>query len=143
MNYGWPRVVPFAVVGTFYFGVLMYPVLRILGMTFPDWHPRTAALLVILVGPLAGRLAFEWFPNATTRLFSAFALTWLGFSFIAFLLLVPWELVNLIFDLPRQASGWSLMTATVVVGGYGFVNTQLLAIRTVNVNAPQVLRNSS
>ena len=113
---------PIAVVGTFYFGVLIYPVLRILGLTFPGWQPRTATLLVILVGPLAGRLAYEWLPNAVTRALSAFTLTWLGFSFIAFMFLVPWEVANLIFDFPLRASGWGLLAATGSVGVYGFVN---------------------
>ena len=136
-------LVPYIVVGTFYFGVLMYPVLRILGLTIPEFQPGTATLLVVLVGPLAGRLAYEWWPNAITRALSAVTLTWLGFSFIAFMFLMPRELANLIFDLPQQASGWSLLAAAAAVGIYGFINTQLLTIRTVDVNAPQVQRNTN
>ncbi|MCZ6643489.1 MAG: metallophosphoesterase [Gammaproteobacteria bacterium] len=135
------KIVPFAVVGTFYFGVLIYPVLRIFGLMFPEWQPGTATLLVVLVGPLAGRLTYEWWPNPFTRVFSASTLTWLGFSFVAFMFLVPWELANLIFDLPGQASAWSLLAATALVGAGGFMNAQILAVRTVDVNAPQLVDN--
>ena len=135
------NIVPLVVVGTFYFGVLMYPVLRIAGLTFPDWQPGTPTLLVILVGPLAGRFSYEWLPNPLTRALSAGALTWLGFSFIAFMFLVPWEFANLIHALPQEASGWGLLAATGLVGAGGFLNTQLLAVRTIEVRAPQLVRN--
>lgn len=138
-NFG--KIVPLVVVGTFYFGVLIYPMLRILGLTFPDWQPGTATLLVVLVGPLAGRLSYEWLPNPLTRALSVGTLTWLGFSFIAFMFLVPWELANLIHALPQRASGWSLLAATGLVGAGGFLNTQLLAVRTIEVRAPQLVRS--
>ena len=40
--------------------------------------PSTPTLLVIMVGPLLGRFAYEFFPNVVTRWLSAAALTWLG-----------------------------------------------------------------
>ncbi len=141
--YGFGKIVPLVVVGTFYFGVLIYPVLRILDLTLPDWQPGTATLLLVLVGPLTGRLSYEWLPNSITRALSAATLTWLGFSFIAFMFLVPWELANLIFDLPRQASGWGLIAAAGFVGGCGWLNTQLLAVRTVDVNSQHVVRGTN
>ena len=136
----WRRVAPVIVVSVFYFGVLVYPVLRILGLAFPTWQPGTLALLAIMVGPLAGRLGYEFAPSLATRWLSALTLTWLGVCFLAFTLVFTWELLNLIFDLPGQASGLALLGLTTLAGAAGFINAQRIAITTVDIDAPGISR---
>lgn len=136
----WRRVGPIVIVSLFYFGVLVYPVLRILGLAFPQWQPGTLELLLIMVGPLAGRLGYEFAPSLVTRWLSAVVLTWLGVCFIAFTLVVAWELANLIFDLPGRASGLALLGLTGLAGMVGFGNAQRIAVTTIDIDAPGVTR---
>ena len=48
-----------------YFAILVYPILRLLGLLLPGWTPNTIELLVIIVGPILGRIVYERHP--TTR----------------------------------------------------------------------------
>ena len=66
-THAWRRIAPILIVSAFYFGMLVYPVLRILGLAFPSWQPGTLELVAIMVGPLAGRLAHELAPSRFTR----------------------------------------------------------------------------
>jgi uncharacterized RDD family membrane protein YckC len=54
----WRRIAPPIVVSVFYFGVLVYPAIRIWMLVNPA-PPGTPTLLVIMVGPLLGRLALQ------------------------------------------------------------------------------------
>jgi len=134
----WRHVVPILVVSLFYFGVLVYPVLRILGLAFPLWQPGTWELMAIMVGPVIGRLGYEFAPSLATRWLSALALTWLGMCFIAFTVVITWELANLAFDLPRQQSGLALLALVSAACVAGFVNAQRIAVTTIDIDAPAV-----
>ena len=138
LTHAWRRIAPILIVSAFYFGMLVYPVLRILGLAFPSWQPGTLELVAIMVGPLAGRLAHELAPSRFTRWLSAVALTWLGVCFIGFTLVVSWEVVNVVFELPRQASGWTLLLLTALASTAGFANAQYIAITNIDVAAPQL-----
>ncbi len=134
----WRRIAPIVVVSAFYYGVLVYPVLRILGLAWPDWQPGTWQLLAIMVGPLAGRLAYEAIPCSATRWLSALALTWLGICFVAFTLVLGWEVANLLLPLPGRESGWALLGLTGFACLVGYVNAQRVAVRNIDVPAPQI-----
>jgi predicted MPP superfamily phosphohydrolase len=134
----WRRVGPIVVVSVIYFGMLVYPVLRILGLAFPQWQPGTFELLTIMVGPLAGRLGYELAPSLATRWLSAVTLTWLGVCFVAFTLVLTWEAINLLYTLPPQASGWTLLSLTGIACSVGFVNAQTIAVKTVNIANTQL-----
>ncbi len=131
----WQRMLPALVVSVFYFGVLVYPLLRMLTAAFPTWQPDTGELLVIMVGPLVARMAYELAPSPATRWLSALSLTWLGVCFISFNLVLLWEVVNALLSLPRQASGFALLAATTVLSVAGFVNAQLIRIKPVSIDA--------
>ena len=137
------RITPLLVVSLFYFGVLVYPVLRMLMLAFPAWQPGTLELLVIMVGPLAGRLGYEFAPSLATRWLSAVTLTWLGVCFIAFTLVASWELINLVLELPARASGVTLLALTGLACIAGFVNAQSVTVKTVDIKAPQLDRKVS
>jgi hypothetical protein len=126
------------VVSLIYFGVLVYPVLRILGLALPQWQPGTLELLLIMVGPLAGRLGYEVAPSLATRWLSAVALTWLGVCFIAFMLVATWEIANTLFGLPARISGLTLATLTALACCAGFINAQRIAVTTIDIAAPHL-----
>ena len=134
------RVIAAGVFALFYFGMFIYPALRILTLAFPTLQLTTGLLLVILVGPVAGRLAHEWFPNIATRWLSALVLTWMGVCFVGFSVVLVFEVLNLLFVVDQQAAGWTLLAATIAISGYGVMNAQRLTIRTVDIPAPEHLR---
>ena len=137
IRHTWRRILPALVTLVFYFGLLVYPLMRMLGLAFPDWRPGTWELLCIMLGPLAGRLSYEFVPSLTTRWLAAIALTWLGVCFVSFNLVVVWELVNGIYPLPRQPSGQALLALTALISVGGFVNAQLIRINHIAITAPQ------
>ena len=79
----WQRAAPLLVVNVFYFGTIIYPVLRIWDL-LAGRLPGTPVLIAIMVGPLLGRLSYEFFPGTVSRWLSSGALTWLGICFMAF-----------------------------------------------------------
>lgn len=133
LRYTWQRVMPALVVAAFYFGVLVYPLLRMLGLAFPTWQPGTGTLLAIMLGPVVGRMAYEFVPGTTTRWLSALSLTWLGVCFISFNLVIAWELLNLAVSLPQQWSGRLLLGATALAAVAGFVNAQLIRVNHISI----------
>ncbi len=47
-----------------YFGILVYPVIRLIGLLLPHWSPNTVELLAIIVGPILGRIVYERHPDS-------------------------------------------------------------------------------
>lgn len=134
----WRRTAPLVVVTVVYFGVLVYPVVRIWMLITPV-PPGTPALLAIMVGPLLGRLAYEFFPGTTTRWLSAAALTWLGICFMAFLLVVGFELARWIVPLADATWGFILIGIIAALTVYAFANAQRLRTRHMTISAPAAL----
>lgn len=124
------------VVAALYFGILVYPVIRLIGLVLPGWAPDTTDLLLLMVLPLALRITYERWPNAFTRRLAAVALTWLGICFQLFALVFVFELVNLLLPVPQQPAGLAILGAIVLLTAAGFVNAQLLAVKRVPIPAP-------
>jgi predicted MPP superfamily phosphohydrolase len=124
------------VVTALYFSILVYPVVRLISLLVPHWSPSTLELLLIIVGPIVGRVLYERIPNAATRTLAATALTWLGLCFQLFTLMLVFEIVNLLLPLPPQASGAVILGLIIALGVGGFVNAQLLHVRRVQIPAP-------
>ena len=137
----WRRLAPILVVGTFYFGVLIYPVLRIRNLLADA--PGTLELLLIMVGPIVGRLICEWFPAPWSRKLSALALTWLGISFIAFPLVACWEFIRLFVELDAQTWGISLLGLVSITAIYGLWSAQSLAVKHLDIAAPATLKDTT
>jgi predicted MPP superfamily phosphohydrolase len=127
-------VAPVAVVSAFYFGLLVYPVLRIWYLLLPP--PGTATLLVIMVGPLLLRMAAEVFPGTVGRSLSAIALTWLGVCFLAFTVVFCWEFVHLV--LPLTPTLWGLLLCLIVaaLALYASSNAHRLITADVDIQIP-------
>jgi predicted MPP superfamily phosphohydrolase len=127
-------VAPVTVVSLFYFALLVYPVLRIWWLLLPP--PGTSELLIIMVGPLVLRMAAEIFPGPVGRSLSALALTWLGVCFLAFTVVICWELVHLLLPLPPQTWGLLLCAIIALLSGYAFYNAQRLVDVDVPIEVP-------
>jgi predicted MPP superfamily phosphohydrolase len=146
----WRRItrslLPLTVVTALYFTFIVYPPLRILGLALPDWRPATPELLLVMVGPLAIRIACEWITGPLARVLSAVVMTWLGICFMAFGVVAAWEIANLLLSLPAQASGFTLGGIVVALAGYGFVNAHRLTVREVRIptvpGAPEAVRGT-
>jgi hypothetical protein len=115
-------------------------VVRVIGLILPDWQPGTPSLLAIMVLPILTRVVHERIPNPATRWLAALAMTWLGLCFQLFPLVVVFELVNAVQPLPPITSGWVLLASIAGVGLIGFVNAQLLHVKTVPIHGPEELR---
>lgn len=119
-----------------YFGILVYPVVRLVGLLQPSWTPNTIELLAIIVGPILGRVVYERHPNAATRTLAAIALTWLGICFQLFTLMLAFELINVLVSLPPQTSGIAIASIIVALSVAGFVNAQILHVKRVSIPGP-------
>lgn len=119
-----------------YFAILVYPVVRLIGLLVPHWNPNTIELLAIIVGPILGRIVYERHPNAATRTLAAVALTWLGICFQLFVLMSIFEIVNILAPLPQQGAGFVIATLITALGVAGFVNAQLLHVERVCIPGP-------
>ncbi|MEM8766006.1 MAG: metallophosphoesterase [Pseudomonadota bacterium] len=134
----WRRLLPLVVVCLFYFGVLVYPILRIWSLLAGS-VPGTPTLLVIMVGPLLARLAHEFYPGTLTRWLSAVAFTWLGICFMAFLLVLAFEIARLLIPLADFTWGAILAGLLGAFTVYAFVNAQRLLVREISIPAPAPL----
>ncbi|MEE4300160.1 MAG: metallophosphoesterase [Pseudomonadales bacterium] len=131
---------PVAIFSIVYFGVLIYAPLRLATLLFPIWAPGTPELLVLIVGPILGRVAHELRPSPATRRLAAASLTWLGCAFLLWLLLMPFELLALVVDPdPREAGVLiaAIWTALCIVA---LVGAQRLEIRHLTLPAPTLTR---
>lgn len=138
----WRRAAPSIVVSVFYFGFLIYPVLRIRNLILPE-PAGTPELLALMVIPILGRLVYEWYQAPWTRWLSALALTWLGISFIAFPLVVCWEFIDLFVRLDDRTAGFTLLlliSATALVAIY---NAQMPVVKAVAIPAPESLQGTT
>ena len=129
-------VIRTAIVTALYFAMLVYPVVRLIGLLVPHWSPNTFELLAIVVGPLAGRIIHERWPSAATRTLAAAALTWLGICFQLFTVMLAFEIVDAIAPLPPQPAGIVIAAFIAVLSLAGFVNAQLLHVERVRLAGP-------
>ncbi|MEQ8857106.1 MAG: metallophosphoesterase [Pseudomonadales bacterium] len=134
------RLAPFVVFLVLYYAVLVYPPLRMLTLALPDFQPGSGVLVALLAGPAIGRLIYEWLPGRPARALAALVMTWLGVCFMAFCLLLPWELLSALLPLPSQASGVALLGATAALTGFAFVSAERLHLRHVDVPATEAAR---
>ncbi len=137
---GYRRAAPAVVFALIYFGVLVYPAVRIIGLAFPSWQPGTLALLALMAGPALGRLACERLPSRLARPLSALIMTWLGVTFLAFCLVLPWELLHAVLPLPARASGLALLTITGALTVAGVVNAHRLHLKTLEIQSPDAVK---
>ena len=131
---------PVLVIG-FYFLIVGYPVIRLVGSLAPGWRPTSLELLAILVLPVAGWLAYQAHVNWFTRWCARVAYTWIGACFVLLCVTVPWELARFGLGIPAPAAGWIVLTVFLPLVGWALVNAQQLPIKTVRVSSPKLARD--
>lgn len=131
---------PAAIIVPIYFLFLAYPPLRLLDLLAPHWQPGTLTLLAVFTGPALGRLSYEWRPGTFTRRIAAITMTWCGMCFVALCLLLPFEVLRPLFNLPGQASGLVLLGALAAFSFLGLANAQLLPVKELRLRLPNCPR---
>jgi len=132
----WQRLAPLLVVNVFYFGTLIYPLLRIWEL-LAGRLPGTPVLMAIMVGPLLGRLSYEFFPGTASRWISSAALTWLGICFMGFPLVLAFEFLHLLVPLTPYTWGLILAGGLAAIGIGAFVNAQQVAVNEIRIRAAE------
>lgn len=121
---------------------MVYPPLRILNWLVPDFA-HNASLACLLYGiPVASRIALERWSIPALRAVSAVIMTWMGSCFLAFVLLLPTELLVLSGADAQQLA--ALLCALVLaLSLWGMVNAWMLHVQTLDTPAPEALRGTT
>ena len=127
----------------FYFGLLIYPLIRLIDWLIPGWQPGTFELLALLVLPPATRIISSTFPGAFTRRLAVISMTWMGLCFQLFSVVIVLELVRLISPISDTDVGLVGLTAILILGGWGLINAQLLKVRCIPLFAGKSLEGKS
>ena len=125
------RILPTFVATAFYFGLLIYPLIRLIDWLIPNWQPGSIELLALLVLPPAVRIVSSKFPGAFARRLAVISMTWMGLCFQLFSIVVVLELVRLLSPISDATAGLIGLTAIVIMGSWGLINAQLLKVRRI------------
>ncbi len=118
--------------------VLLYPWARIDMLMGTAWQPGWATYTLLGAGPLLVRFNRERLPRLVARGLSMICMSWLGISFILFVLLVLFEPFNLIFSPPPLPSAWALLGGTALSALAGALNAQLIGVKAISLSFSQL-----
>ncbi len=118
--------------------ILIYPWARIDGLMGAAWQPGLAIYTLLGGVPLLVRFTRERLPRWVARWLSLVCMTWLGISFILFVLLVLFEPLNLVLSLPPLATAWTLLGATALSVLGGAINAQCIGVKTLALRFPRL-----
>jgi predicted MPP superfamily phosphohydrolase len=121
--------------------ILIYPWVRIDILLGPAWQPGPPTYAVMCAGPFLVRFNRERLPRLVARWLSMLCMTWLGISFILFVLLMLFEPFNLMLSPSPQRAAWALLGATALSGLIGAINAQLIRIKTIPLCFPKLRGN--
>jgi len=76
------------------------------------------------------------FGNTLTKIFYELAAAWIGVSFLLFCCLAVFEIINLMFSLPKSIAGWTILAITFLLTVYSMINAFRLKVITVDIDAP-------
>ncbi len=119
-----------------YFAIFAYPPFRVSGVLWPDWSPGSLELGFLLSGPAIGWLIHQRWRNRWTRGLLRLTYTWVGIAFLAFSVIVLWDVLCLIPAGARVFNDSLLITCLTATIGYALMSAHRLAVRRVRVNAP-------
>ncbi len=112
---------------------VVYPPLRVATWLVPGWSPGSAAILAVVLLPLAARLAYEVLPGVPTRRLSAVAFTWMGLWFTLTPLILLVDIAALLVPLPAPMTGLVLVAAALAVGVVGVIGATRLHVRHIEI----------
>ena len=131
----------FLTVVTIVFGiVIVYPTLRL--TTLAGLSPPVGLAPLLFSLPFLTRWLTETVHEGWSRRLAAIVMTYIGASFIAFVLLIPAEVLMLLLPAHRLI-GDSVLALTLILTVYGIVNAQRLNVTTLDVNAGPQARGTT
>ena len=137
------RILTTVLVTAFYFGLLIYPLVRLIDWLIPNWQPGTTALLTLLVLPPAARIVSSRFQGPFSRQLAATSMTWMGLCFQLFPVVIVLEIFRLLVPVNDTTVGLICLVAILILGGWGMINAQLLNVRRVPLAADAGLAGRS
>ena len=121
--------------------VMIYPWVRIDMLMGPAWQPGPVTYALMCAMPLIIRFTRERLPRLVARWLSLLCMTWLGLSFILFVFLVPFELLNPILSPNPIHAAWALLGAAALSAIIGAINAQLIGTKTICLGFPKLRDN--
>lgn len=76
-----------------------------------------------------------------TRTLYAIASAWMGISFFILILLIAYEILNFIFNIPPFIAGISIIGLAIIIGAYAIINGLYLEIKEVEISIPNLKRD--
>jgi len=143
------RLLFLGVVSILFSLIQIYPLVRIFGLVAPQVEIPLLLLFALFALPFAIRLLTESLHTRWARQVAAVAMTYVGCSFVALVLLVPAEALLLVSGLYNDGLhnddlhnevGWAVVGLTSVFCAYGIANALRIGVRILDVNAPGHVR---
>ncbi|MGZ7044566.1 MAG: metallophosphoesterase, partial [Methanobacterium sp.] len=79
--------------------------------------------------------------HVLTRAFYTFSSAWMGISIFIVIILIGYEILNLIFYVPPFIAGISIIALASILSAYSILNSIPLEIKNVEINIPTLKRN--
>lgn len=76
-----------------------------------------------------------------TRIFYTIASVWMGISFFLISLLLGYEILKFIFNIPPFTAGIGIMTIAFIISAYSIINSMFLETKEVEINIPHLKRD--
>lgn len=93
-------------------------------------------LVICTFSYLLAAILERTFANTLTKIFYNIAAMWMGVGFLLFCCLGVFEIVNLIFSLPKSICGWTVLAVTFILTVYSMINASRLKVVSVDIDAP-------
>ncbi len=116
--------------------VMVYPPLRLFHLALGETLPLALTGILLIAVPFGMRFVHERINAPWTRAATAVVMTWLGVCFVAFSLLLPFELFLAAGFLDPTTTGWGLIGVVALASGYGIHNARRLTLKAVDLNVP-------
>lgn len=128
----------------FFFGflVLNYYIFSRMGMLL-DLSNATVYSLIFLfaISYPAASILERAISHVITRALYALASAWMGISFFILILLLGYEILKFIFNIPPFTAGISIIVIASVVSAYAILNSLNMEIRELEISIPNLKRD--
>ena len=106
---------------------------RLTGLLGLGWWPLSLAYALVLAGLLAVGFAVRTSSGMATKWVFVLVTTAYGLEFAALSMLVPFEVVGLLLQLPKLESGVAILVFVITIAAISFANAQTLRVRAVGL----------
>lgn len=139
------RIIQMAMfLSVFFFGflVLNYYIFSRIGMLL-DLSKITVYSLIFLfaISYPAASLLERTISHVITRALYAIASAWMGISFFILFLLLGYEIMKFIFNIPPFTAGISIIAIASLISIYAILNNLYLEIKEIDINLPNLKRD--